>query len=298
MNSTRWNIFVLALVILLAAAVSFSSYEIDIFGIFHDPTGKQLRVHQNERTAKYLLSQRYVPANFNALMLGYSSSSSWDLSRVKVAKIYNESINGATITEEQMLANQALTKGHYRFVLCLLQPKTTSDHGLNEASGTPTHREALGSINVFREEFNAFRQKHGQPSIHYSNGDEELVAPHRHETIIPEEWRHFDPVAMSQFHELLDTLHRDGIQVIFFRPPIAGYFYHVDEKFFDEYTARTGLIKPGDLYINFMQPKYASFYDNASNFIDNVHPTHDASLELGDMLNAELEAFQAEGKLH
>jgi hypothetical protein len=298
MNSIRWNIFVLGLLITLAGAVVTSSYEIDIFGIFHDPTGRRLKVHENERMAKYLLNERYVPANFNALMLGSSSSSNWDVYRVKVARIYNESIYGGNITEAKLLADQALKHGHYRFVLCLLTPLITSVHGINEASGTPTHREALGSINVFREELAAFREAHGQPSIYYSNGDEEMLAPRRRDSHIPEGWRSFDPVAMSQYHALLDTFHRDGIQVIFFRPPTAGYLYHQDEKFFDEYAAKTGLIQPGDLYIDLMQPKYASFYDNVSNFSDNVHPTHGAGLELGDMLNTELETFQAEGKLH
>ena len=64
--------------------------------------------------AKYLVNERYVPANFDGSIIGPSSSANWDVSSLAGARIYNESIPGGNAAEEQMLVKRALDKGHFK----------------------------------------------------------------------------------------------------------------------------------------------------------------------------------------
>ena len=43
---------------------------LDIYGLFRPVAGREIRIYHEERISKYLLMQRYVPANYNGLIIG------------------------------------------------------------------------------------------------------------------------------------------------------------------------------------------------------------------------------------
>lgn len=74
---------------------------IDIFGLFRPVKGRKIRIHHNERISKYLLSFRYIPRNFNTIIIGTSLSDNLDVASYNHSnnrlKIYNSSVMGANI---------------------------------------------------------------------------------------------------------------------------------------------------------------------------------------------------------
>src|ERR1035438_230116 len=120
MTNWRWILLTFATIMTAVGVSAAIGYAVDPYGLWRDPTGRKLTVYDFERKAKFLLSRRYVPANFDGLIVGSSCSANWNVPMLAGAHIYNESLPGGTVAEEQIVVNQALLKGHYRLVVVVL----------------------------------------------------------------------------------------------------------------------------------------------------------------------------------
>ena len=89
-----WLTSVFLLISLIIGINLIFQWRMDVFGILRDPHGRYLVTSHHEPKAKYLLNRAYVPANFDALVIGASASENWDLSRFTGYRFYNESIEG------------------------------------------------------------------------------------------------------------------------------------------------------------------------------------------------------------
>ena len=288
MRADRWIVTTLFLLSLGVITVIMTSYRMDVFGLFHDPTGRQLTVNDNVRTSKFLLNERYVPANFDAILIGSSATMNWDLTKLDFAKVYNESIAGANIGEEKRLVDQALPKAHFKYAICLVSPFLVQSHTFNEGNGKPTRREALGSINVLREELvYILRKLQNKPSPHYSDGSEELVAPVRLDPPFSPERFDADSIAVETYRELLTELRQRGVKIIFIRAPYYGPVYDRDRKMFESFYAGLPLQLPGEPVIRFDTAKYAGFRANPANWNSVGHLSDRGAIQAGAALNAE-----------
>src|SRR5450756_634004 len=149
MTSRTWMMrtaAVIAAVLSLNFAVAIL---MDPYGLFRDSHGRQLTVAFAGRKAKFLLSKRYVPANFDALLIGPSSSENWDPASIPDFKTYNESILGSNVFEEKRIVDQALPRGHFKLAICILYPTMTTNHAVNDGLDAVSTAEALGSIHLY-----------------------------------------------------------------------------------------------------------------------------------------------------
>ena len=69
---------------------------------------EHILVYGDERVAKYLMNERYVLANFNAVMIGSSVSANWRLDQIVQLRTFNNSVNGGNIVEEKSMVDQVL----------------------------------------------------------------------------------------------------------------------------------------------------------------------------------------------
>src|ERR1700761_2172986 len=122
MTPKLWLAIVIGSTLAVGAAIAGSSYALDIFGVFHNPAGRSLSVQYNERTGKALLNLRYVPVNFDAVLIGGSSTANWGTNALTFAHVYNESIYGANMAEEKALVEDALPRAHFRYAICVISP--------------------------------------------------------------------------------------------------------------------------------------------------------------------------------
>src|SRR4051812_32482242 len=110
MRPRNWLLLVIGLIAAIGGAATGLVVRLDPWGLYRDPRGRELRTYGDARVAKYLLSARYVPANFNAVLIGSSMTANWDVSRLKRVRTYNESLNGANVVEEKAVVEQALAR--------------------------------------------------------------------------------------------------------------------------------------------------------------------------------------------
>ena len=108
------------------------NYRINIYGVFGNTAGKKLVVYDNERTTKYLFSYNYIPGNFDGLLVGTSiSDENWDTSHIAGMRVYNASINGGNISEEDLLLSNVLRRGHPRLIMFVIHPYLTESSDAN-----------------------------------------------------------------------------------------------------------------------------------------------------------------------
>src|SRR5438105_1431990 len=98
-SNGKWCAGFAAIVLSATGATAAVGYALDCYGLFREAQGRKIAVHSNDGTSKYLLSQRYVPANFDGLLVGSSVSASWDVSAID-GRVYNASVNGGNISDE------------------------------------------------------------------------------------------------------------------------------------------------------------------------------------------------------
>lgn len=280
MKSGNWILAALGSLLLSSSVVVGSSYALDIFGIFHDSKGKQLAVEHNERTAKLLLNVRYVPSNFDALLVGGSSTSNWRMSALDFASFYNESLYGSNNAEEKRLVDEALAKGQFRYAICLINPYMLQSHEFHEGGGESPRREALGSVNLLREEFyGELRRTRGTPSPYWPDGGSAMPATTGIVDPFLSYTFQYDPIALRAFQQMLDELRSKGTRIIFLETPVYEPVYEKHRAEFDRFYASFPLRREDEPLIDFNLPKYAEFRSDPSRWVDPPH-LNDASAVL------------------
>ncbi len=295
MKTSAWIATTLLLFALGCGLVFGSSYAIDLFGIFHDPSGKRLSVHHNERTAKFFLNERYVPVNFNALLVGGSSTSNFRMDALDFARFYNESLYGSNAVEEKRLVDEALRRGHFRFAVCVINPYLLQSHEFNEGGGIPPRREALGSVNLLREEFYAGMQRlRHSPSSFWPDGGQAMPpSKGRLDTDLEFTFK-YDPIALEAFKQTLDELRASGTRIIFLETGVYEPVYQKHRQQFDEFYSIFPLRRADEPLVNFNNPQYATFRNDESLWVDAPHLTDAAAEEESVELNRVIHAEEAE----
>ncbi len=160
MSARAWLTETIGTIVALLIVVTLVNISVDIYGILRNAKGRHLRVYGDERVARYLLSEKYVPENFNALLIGSSVSANWNTSGINGLRVYNESLNGGNIVEEKTIADQALATSQIKVVILIVHPFLTYSHDFETVRLTPRENlEALGSLNLLDAYKSAVRVK-------------------------------------------------------------------------------------------------------------------------------------------
>src|ERR1700730_11101236 len=81
-SSARWSAFCIGGVLTAIGACCWVNYQVDLYGVFGRNDSRARVVYSNERSGKYLLSLRYLPEHFDALLVGSSITDNWDTTRI------------------------------------------------------------------------------------------------------------------------------------------------------------------------------------------------------------------------
>src|SRR5207253_11267474 len=163
MTPRLWFFTTLALIIVVAAATVAGNVTVDIYGLFRDVHGRRLPALDDDRVAKYMLSKRYVPSNFEAILIGSSVSANWNTARIKALRVYNESMTAANIVEEKSLVDQALLQSGIKLALLTVHPYLTNSHRF--ATVQLSEREAIGALGSLTL-WEAYKVRFGLPGVH------------------------------------------------------------------------------------------------------------------------------------
>jgi hypothetical protein len=290
----RWLSGVALAAFIFAALFLAVIVKVDVYGIFRDSQGRRLPIYVNERASKYLLNRRYVPTNFDSVLIGSSTTSNWETNKIENLKIYNNSVDGGDTSEEQLLMQQSAGK-HYKVALVLLHPYFTCMHTINDPDmNAKGLREAFGSFNLlltYRQMYRVNRL-HLKPLVFW-DGHKAL----NEKPILPSQKAleyiyKVDPQALAAYQSLLQEIRSNGTKVIFVIPPMYDPLLKVNRPLLDEYRRQIHIEQSGEQVIDFNVDAFAAIRQDRDNFSDGIHSTTKGAALIVQALNHSLLAMQ------
>lgn len=292
MSSGRWLIATFGFIALLIGINIAVAYSMDLFGIFRDPHGRALITSDHERKAKYLLNQAYVPANFDALIIGASASVNWRSTALTGFRFYNESLEGGDASEERRLVEQALPKGKFKVAIVALYPRITALHVLQDGFDKVSRAEVLGSVSSLGMEYDTIANgiRH-RPPVFFPDGGHELPihAPPDPNDLGPKLDGTQDPEAVADYRALVQELLDRGVLIVYVTNPVFGPRYEYNRDVMTRYMQSVAETMPPAPVIDFNAPEYAWFRNDPRNFIDDVHLSAAGADTLSRILNTRLQ---------
>jgi hypothetical protein len=279
---------------------------IDIYGLFRGK--KDRNIYINERTTKYLFSLRYIPENFEGVILGPSLSANLNPEAIKEYKIYNASIMGVNISELNILIDNIVKKGHMKFAIVCLGPYLTKDHGKKAASIDPKeYYGALGSTNLLRTYLLYFVRKYnlapGRYAQHiyntegWDNFELEMPNPPSKEIIDKRaaarlfDSTKVDSIALLDLNSALQTLRKNNIKVIGYFSPVPYKLYQLNKPNYLVYENKMKqLFNDSDILLNLNDEKYKAVNSDYNSFIDHGHLSANGQAFVLSVLDSTLNA--------
>ncbi|MEO1050712.1 MAG: hypothetical protein AAFX87_08795 [Bacteroidota bacterium] len=298
---------VLLMSTLIIASVAFINYKVDLYGLFDDTTDRSIEVYTNERTSKYLLSFRYIPENFEGIILGPSLSANLNTEQIEQFKVYNASIMGANISELRYLVENIVQKGNLRFAIICLDPYLTKDHGKKSAMIDPKeYYGALGSTNLFRTYlFKAVREWEIAPhkfpkgiinsygfnnfNLYMADGNPEEKIMQKVRENAPESTK-IDPLALQELEQTVDYLRSNDIKVFAYFTPVPRQILEINKQQYQAYQQQIySAFQKEDIIIDLNTDQYARYTEDFNTFIDHGHLSEKGQAFVLDELNELLE---------
>jgi hypothetical protein len=267
------------------------NYFMDFYGIFRDIEGRKLKIYENARTSKFLFSYRYIPNNFDGILIGSSISETLDVSKIGAAHVYNASIAGANISEEKLIADNVFARGHIKLVVFCIFPYLTATHG--RKSGYMDPREYWGSlgsvglnrvyVNFLKTHFAHVKDGWDENGVYFALGPDEvpqnLVVKRTGNDLDVEKNKvaFVDETAFAEYAQLIQTARKHGAKIVGFIPPIYSERYAANRTWYNAYFARmSALFRPDENIVNFNLPKYQAYTADLTNFYDGSHLSNKA----------------------
>jgi hypothetical protein len=305
MRPRTWLFTAFASLVLGAALGLAANIWIDIYGLFRNDRGRLLPTYGDERIAKYLLCERYVPTNFDGLLLGPSITSNWKPGRFQNFHIYNASINGSNIVEEKCIADQALASHKMRIALLLVHPSLTLSHTFRTVRLTPRERwAALGSQSLFDAYKDAAtRLRKPQELVtdgygtQYFSDDPHPLNSINTRLMRPHTDFEVDPIALKTYRDLLQEFRSYRMQIVLIVPPLSESLLQTKKPEFDRYSALIRSLAPEQTsFIDFISDRYKPFRQDHANFSDGIHLTRRGADRIADEVNNYLKNMQVQGQ--
>jgi hypothetical protein len=282
--------------------------QLDIYGLFTSTKGKSLKIHNNERVSKYLLSYHYVPENFNTIVIGTSLSDNLEVSVYKDGKykIYNASIMGANISEILPIAQNAIQGGIKNVVFCI-SPYLTKNSGSKEVEfGKKVYLGALGSVDLYQTyAIGLIRQTNLMPhkfpkgqfnesGVHFyadffrlddvQSKINDEIRLHANEEIP------VDSIARQQFIDLVTLLKQNNVNCVGYFHPVPYEIYESNKANYKKFEQMISEIS-GDAIrlIDFNSIDNRAFTSDYTNYIDHGHLSEKGQRTLVDSLYKSLD---------
>lgn len=303
MGGRRFVIDTLLLAALACAGVAAINWHINFYGVFGDVRGENRTVVASERQTKYLYSFNYIPANFDALLVGSSIASNFDTALVHGVRMYNAAISGGNITEEKLIAENALVRGHFRLVVLCVNPYLIQTHGRKAGGMDPRDMwGAIGSTDLVSSYVGALAIRlgwiHGrftpegmqdieawQRQAKHWDGEgngkvaPKQVAPANHALML-------DTTALDELSKLAQLARAQGATVVWLFAPVYLPIYRERRSGYAKFeNAIHSLSEPDDLTVDMNDGSFDALTSQATAFLDGVHLSNKGALDVVHALN-------------
>lgn len=295
MRYKAFNLLVYGMVLAAAGMVAALDMAVDPYGLFHGDRGRSCVVNYNERTTKYLFAHRYIPEQFDALLVGSSITANWDTSGVRGCALYNGSLNGGNISEGRLIAEQVIRRRPPRLLLMTIHPYLTETYG--RKTGSMVESEfwgALGSHQLLLCYGHALATRFGwlrRTSNAY--GQDDFDPPARPAGVPPApEPYHVDARALAEYAGLLEQARQAKVRIVGVIPPVEEAFGRPRQGFLQDYYRQVlPLFRNDEPIIDFNTPEDLPMRSAPGNFTDGVHLSRATAAGTVSLLEQRLRAL-------
>jgi hypothetical protein len=306
MRAGNWFLMAVSLIAVGGGMIVGVNVMVDPYGLYRDTHGRRLPVYGDSRVSKYLLSARYVPDNFNAILIGSSMSANWDMTGVEKLRIYNESLDGGNSVEEKAVVEPALSRPGISVAALIVHPFFTHSHDFETVKLEPSLRfSALGSSNLLNAYNGMVRARlhRATPVMDYAGTERFDTVPPQLNAVLQGMFRpgapfEVDPLALAAYQDVVAQLQAHHIQIIFIVPPIFEDLLRAQQTAFQDYARLIEAnMAPEDLLIDFTSEEFADFRRDRANFGDGVHLFTNPAAVIVSHINARINDWIAQGRL-
>jgi hypothetical protein len=286
----------------LAAAFVLFNVCMDEFGLFGKVKGRHIRIFTTEKTTKYLLSYRYIPENFDALLIGPSLSDHLDTRKIKGYRVYNLSLQAGNVSELKPSVENVLNRGKVRLLIICLNPYLTRDAVLRDKRLRQESRyTVLGSTFNFKFYNDMIKAmlnpKHDSFAESWSGYSLPIRNVFSVEAAIDDfaakakQVHPINPTSFAQLKELIQLARERGAYIFAYYHPMPFKVFNASEPSFRSYQLQINTLFDGrDLVWDFNTHAYDAFRKNPANYIDHGH----LSVAGADFVVGELNRLWAE----
>ena len=285
----NWVLSTLLTTCLIGLLFIALNISVDFYGLFNSADKRDRVAYVNERTSKYLFGLRYIPENFNGLLLGSSITSNWDTSVIQQYSTYNLSISGGNISEQKLIFDNVVSRGEIDLLVICIHPYLTASSGPKSGFMRPDeYWGSLGSIGLFKEYFSwALGSRpliNGFGKQDFSHdGNKKML---RSDFTLSRYKSVMDLRGWQDYREILDIARSKNIRIIGFIPPIFSEVYSFSAMEYDNYFSdMKKLFRENEPVLDFNSDSYAEIASDFSNFYDGTHLDETVSLTLSKELD-------------
>ena len=262
---------------------------VDSYGLFRPAQGRLLTIYGEERIAKYLHSFRYIPENFDGVLLGSSVSSIFETRDFSGYRVYNASIQGGNVADIKPIAENIFRKRKLKLTLICIHRYITNDHDKKTDLITPKqYWGALGSpqlmISYVSRAANRLGIAHGRydeyGALHSGpDPDGKAVQQRIDHTILGIKLGterignyHVDPIALEELGKVVAIARSRSEQLVIFYPPMPAPIRKICWAEYSNYKQTIGsLLEREDVVVDFNDAPYEYIQNDLRNFTDAVH---------------------------
>lgn len=309
MDSKRFPLVTLGLALVLMASIVAINLKLNLNGLFGDAKGLERVPGKSERVSKYLFGFNYIPANFDAVLLGNSVAEAFLPADLHGFRVYNLAVGDAAIVETRRLAENAMDHGNIKLVILGMHPALLRSR--EGKVGSLTRSEwfgALGSRRLFEDYGLAWwkRRKHVPlevyPDGHADHEHHQHVKPRDADVALKQfidepvddvAGRVIDDGAVEELQEFLAATRARGVRIAVFFPPVYAPMFAAFRDQYQRFYARVKpLFHPGEIVLDFNDGTHLDLTADKTHYVDGIHLNnvwaHAASRTLDDALQRSL----------
>lgn len=296
MTYRRWNISVLVIVLAAITAAAAIDYKVNFYGLFGDASGIKCFVYNNERITKYLFAYNYIPRNFDGLLIGSSSSDNWNTGELTGIRMYNVSLSGANITEEDLIVDKVLQASRPKLALFLIHPYLTLTFGRKTRYMNPQeYWGGLGSLQLFLGYWRGWKIRHGYARQEFNEfGRYDFIVPPQ--ALAPMQLQaqaetdfFVDTRAIEEYRDVLERVRSSHARIVAVIPPLRMEYWKAMRIPFEEYCSRMrALFHQDEPVIDLNDQEFEDFRTDQENYQDEVHLSNRGATKIIQIINKRL----------